>query len=108
MSRLQKIRSDVFGGEPVLRNLVERHLRFILFIFVLVIIYISLHYAVGQTLVERRKLEQELKNLRAEFITCTAELMFLSKREEVSKRLVGLGSKVHAPTVPPKRIMMEE
>ena len=83
-------------------------MRFILFIFVLVIIYISLHYAVGQTLVERRKLEQELKNLRAEFITCTAELMFLSKREEVSKRLVGLGSKVHAPTVPPKRIMMEE
>ena len=98
----------VFGGEPVLKNLVEKQLRFIFFIFALVIVYISLHYAVGRTLVETRKLERELKNLRAEYTTCKADLMFLSKREEVSRRLTALGSKVHAPSVPPGRIIMEE
>ena len=91
-----------------MRHIMERQLRFIFFLFALVIVYISLHYAVSQTLVERRRLEREIKNLHAEYITCTAELMYLSKREEVSKRLAQFGSKVHAPTVPPKRIVMEE
>jgi len=108
MSKSTKYLSGIFGGEPILNSIIEHQLRFILFVFALVIIYISLHYAVGQTFVERRKLERELKNLHAEYTTCTAEYMFLSKREEVSKHLVRLGSRVHAPTVPPKRIMMED
>ena len=108
MSVQVKIIQGLFGGEPVLKNLVERQLYFIFFLFALVIIYISLHYAVGRTLVEGRKLEQELKSLRAEYTTCTSNLMFLSKREEVSRRLIQFDSKVHAPTAPPKRIKMEE
>ena len=108
MDRKRKIILGVFGGEPVLKNLVEKQLRFIFFLFGLVIIYISLHYAVGQTLVETRKLDRELKNLRAQYTTCKTDLLFLSKREEVSRQLITFGSKVHAPLVPPKRIIMEE
>ncbi|MCL2726758.1 MAG: FtsL-like putative cell division protein [Bacteroidales bacterium] len=108
MSNLKKYISGVIGGGPILNSLLERQLRFILFVFALVIIYISLHYAVGQTFVERRRLERELKNLHVEYRTCMAEFMFLSKREEVSKHLTRLGSKVHAPIVPPKRIIMED
>ena len=108
MSIRKKIISGVFHGEPVLKNLVERQLYFILFLFVLVITYITLHYAVGQTLVEGRRLERELKSLNAEYKTCTSQLMFLSKREEVSRRLTQLGSKVQAPTAPSRRIIMEE
>jgi len=104
----REIITNLFDGELILRKLVERHLRFIFFLFGLVIVYISLHYAVSQTLVEGRKLERELKNLRAEYTSCKAALMFLSKREEISKHLADLGSKVHAPTLPPRRIMMEE
>ena len=107
MSKRIKIRS-LFDGEPVLKHLVERQLRFIFFVFALIIVYISLHYAVDQTLVEGRRLERELKSLRAEYATCTAELMFLSKREEVSKRLSAFGSKVQAPVTPPKRVKKEE
>ncbi|MCL2728121.1 MAG: FtsL-like putative cell division protein [Bacteroidales bacterium] len=108
MKNINKYLSGIFGGGPILNTILERQLRFILFVFALVIIYISLHYAVGQTFVERRRLERELKNLHAEYRSCTAELMFLSKREEVSKHLARLGSKVKAPAVPPKRIKMEE
>ena len=100
--------SSVLGGELVLKNLVERQLWFIFFLFTLIIVYISLHYAVGQTLVEGRKLERELKGLRAEYTSCIAELTFLSKQEEVSRHLIELRSKVHAPVAPPKRIIMEE
>jgi len=108
MSNKAKIISNVLGGEPVLKNLVERQLWFIFFLFALVIVYISLHYAVGQTLVEGRKLEKELKGLRAEYITFKADLMFLSRQDEVSRHLTEIGSKIHAPLVPPKRIKMEE
>ena len=108
MSTRKIIKEGILDGGPVLKNLVERQLYFIFFLFALAIVYISLHNAVGRTLVEGRRLEGELKSLRAEYTTCTAELMFLSKREEVSRRLIQLGSKVHAPTAPPKRIYMEE
>jgi len=108
MSTKRKIVSSIFNGEPVLKNLLERQLYFILFLFVLVITYISLQYAVGQTLVEGRKLERELKSLRAEYTTCVSDLISLSRREEVSRRLLQFGSKVHAPVVPPTRIIMEE
>jgi hypothetical protein len=108
MSNSAKILSSILGGEMVLKNLVERQLWFIFFLFALVIVYISLHYAVGQTLVEGRKLERELKGLRAEYISCEAELTFLSKQEEVSRLLIRFGSKVHAPLEPAKRIKMEE
>ena len=104
----KKIKESILNGGPVLKNIVERQLYLIFFLFALVILYISLHNAVGRTLVEGRRLEQEIKSLRAEYITCTADLMFLSKREEVSSRLKLLESKVHAPKAPPKRIYMEE
>lgn len=108
MSRYNKYLTGIFSGGPILNTLVERHLRFTLFLFLLVIIYISMHYAVGQTFLERSRLQSQLKNLHDEYTTCTAELMFLSKREEVSKNLLRFGSKVHAPTVPPVRLIMEE
>jgi hypothetical protein len=92
----------------VLKHLVERQLSFIFFLFGLVIIYISIHYAFGRTLMEGRRLEQELKSLYAAYTTSTAELEFHRKSEEVSRRLAQFGSKVHAPTAPPKRMMMEE
>jgi len=108
MSTRKIIKEGFLDGGPVLRVLVERHLYFIFFLFALVIVYISLHNAVSKTLVEGRRLERELKSLRAEYTSCTSELMFLSKREEVSRRLISLGSTVHAPTTPPKRIIMED
>jgi len=108
MSKAPKIISVVFGGEPVLANLGEKNIRFVLFLFVLIILYISLHYAVGQTLVEGRKLERELKNLRAEYTTNLADLAFLSKQEEVTKRLQQFDSELQAPVKPPKRIIMED
>lgn len=92
----------------MLRNIMEHQLRFIFFLFALIITYITLQYAISQTMVEKRRLERDLKNLHAEYITCTAEFMNLSKRESISKHLNQLGSKVHAPTVPPNRIIMEE
>ena len=108
MNKRGKIISGVFGGEPVLSNLGEKNIRFVLFLFMLVILYISLHYAVGQTLVEGRKMERELKNLRAEYTTNLADLAFLSKQEEISKRLQQFGSGLQAPIKPQKRIIMED
>ena len=108
MMKRRTFLSGVFGGEPVLQNLGEKNIRFVLFLFGLIILYISIHYAVGQTLVEGRKLERELKTLRAEYTTNLADLAFLSKQEEVSKRLLQLGSSLQAPVKPARRIIMED
>ena len=94
------------NGE-LLKNLVERQIGFVFFLFALVIAYMSLHYAFDQTLDKRRALERELKGLRIEYTSCMTELMNLSKRERVSKHLADFGSKVKAPTIPPRRITME-
>lgn len=106
MSTRKNIVQEMVNGE-VLKNLIERQVGFVFFLFALVIAYMSLHYAFGQTLDQRRALEQELKSLRIEHTARMTELMNLKKREEVSKHLAAFGSKLHAPAVPPKRIIME-
>ena len=96
----------MINGE-LLKNLVERQIGFVFFLFALAIIYMSLHYAFGQTLDQQRALEAEIKNLRIEHTSYTTALRKLSKREDLTKRLSDLGSRVQPPTVPPRRIFME-
>ena len=107
MSNQRNIVQDMVSGE-VLKNLVERQVGFVFFLFALVIVYMSLHYAFGQTLDKRTALERELKRLRIEYTSSTTALRKLSKREEVSKHLADFGSKLHAPVLPPKRIIMDQ
>lgn len=80
--RLEKYFED---GFPV------RHLPRVLFVFVLGLIYIgNTHYA-ERTTRAINKSQTEVEDLRADFTTQKAELMFSSKQSEVAKKVKAQG-----------------
>lgn len=108
MSKGQQVITTLFGGRLVLRNVVSKQILFILYIFVLIIFYISLHNAVEKTRLENYKAQKEIQTLHAKYVRLNAELMRLSQRQEVEAQLKAKGSTLHAPENPPYWINYED
>ena len=83
-----------------------KHLPKILFGVFLSLVYISnTHYA-EKTTRAINKAQSEVEDLRADFTTLKAEVMFASKQSEVARRVKSLGLK--ESTKPPFKIIVEE
>jgi len=83
-----------------------KHLPKILFGMFLSLIYISnTHYA-EKTTRAINKAQSEVEDLRADFTTLKADVMFASKQSEVARRVKTLGLKESVK--PPYKIIVEE
>ncbi len=99
--------NEILGGQILLHSGIIKHAPFVLFIFFLIIIYISINFGMERSLLIQRRNERELKHLKSDYTSKTARLQFQSKRLEVEKRLLQLNSKLKAPTDPPKRVVID-
>ncbi|HSZ25247.1 MAG TPA: FtsL-like putative cell division protein [Cytophagaceae bacterium] len=78
----------------------------ILFIMGLLIFYIAnTHYA-DKVVRNTSKAKTEVEDLRADYTTLKADLMFKSKQSEVAKRVASIG--LEESLVPPYKIEVEE
>ena len=78
----------------------------ILFTAFIIIFYIgNTHYA-DRTIRQIDKLKTEVDDLRADYTTMKAELMFASKQSEVAKRVKSLG--IEESSKPPYKIIIKE
>ncbi|MDD2329472.1 MAG: FtsL-like putative cell division protein [Bacteroidales bacterium] len=107
MRKSEQIIATLFGGRALLRGLVSNHLNFILYIFFLLILYISMNNAIEKTLLENYRLEKELQLLHAEYTRKAADLMQQSRQQEIEKQLRLKGSSLEAPENPPAWIKSE-
>lgn len=71
----------------LLAEKVRRNIRYVLFVSLLGIWYISMVYATEKLHRERQALENEVRDLRFESISEAAELMLMRKQSEVIKRI---------------------
>lgn len=93
--------SKIFeGGLPV------QYLPQILFSAALLLFYIgNAHYA-ERTTRQTDKLKTEVDDLRADYTTLKADLMFASKQSEVAKKVLPLG--LEESSIPPYKIIISE
>ncbi|MFA6676827.1 MAG: FtsL-like putative cell division protein [Bacteroidales bacterium] len=103
MSKRRYLGAYIFGGQILLINggLIRRW-KVILYVFVLILCYISIHFLVADTLTTRVRNDKIITNLNAEYTGKHARLLFISKRQEIDKRLKKMGSDLIAPDNPPK------
>ncbi len=97
----------MFSGRLLTSDFVRRQRWYAFFLFLLGIAYISIHYRIERTVRESRKLEREIENLHAEYVTKSAALMRLSKRSEVLKQIQQRNLNLQEPNHPPKKITMD-
>ncbi|MBE6230286.1 MAG: hypothetical protein E7119_06860 [Bacteroidales bacterium] len=98
--------SDVFGGQFLSKMRMTSQWLFILYIFVLIIIYISINLGVAKTQLTQRRNQREIKNLKADYTSKTARLQYQSKQGEVEIRLKAAGSKVEKPLHPARLVQV--
>ncbi|MBX9850551.1 MAG: hypothetical protein K2X86_02205 [Cytophagaceae bacterium] len=78
----------------------------VLFIAAILIFYIgNTHYA-ERTVRRINKMKVEVENIRADYTTKRAELMFASKASEVAKKVVPIG--LEESLTPPMKIIIKE
>lgn len=104
MNKRHKSISQFFGGQAFFEQMTLSHVKFVIYVFILIIFYISFHYASEKTLLRVRVTEKEVKALRAEYTGKHATLMFLSQQKEVERQLREKRSELHAPAEPPQWI----
>ncbi|MBQ7774208.1 MAG: hypothetical protein IJ383_09155 [Bacteroidales bacterium] len=99
--------SDILGGR-ILSRLKTVDQYFILYLFALIIAFISINLSVENTQMQMRRNQKELKNLKADYTAKAARLQYLSKRNEVETRLIEQGSRLSKPKDPAKAVKLIE
>jgi cell division protein FtsL len=78
----------------------------VLFVLLLVLLYVAnTHYA-DKLVRKTNKLKNEVEDLRADYITLKADLMFKSKQSEVAKRVASI--ELEEPLSPPIKLEVTE
>lgn len=96
---------DFIDGSVLTRDFVIRQLPFIIFLSILAIFYIGNRYHAEKLFRRSGELQTELKELRAEAITVSAELMHLSRQSEVLKLLRKKDLNLVESLEPPQKIV---
>lgn len=98
--------SDTVKGKVLTGVFDEERAPFFFFLMFMTMVYIANGYYAEDTVRKINKMENELKELRSEYIYTKSDLMFRSKQSEVAKSVADLGIK--ESTVPPKKIVVSD
>ena len=98
------IKNNILGGAFLTRSQMAGQWVFILYIFLLIFLYITLHLAVINTQKASSRNLRELKNLKADYTSKEAKLQAQSSRGEILLRLKESGSTLKDPSEPARRV----
>lgn len=104
----KKVIENILGGQVLVKGNFARHWKFILYIFALVILYISIHFGIRNTMQRMTRNEDTLRNLRSEYMGKYTRLLYTGKRGEIEQLLDAGTLDLTAPDTPPVRVKMEE
>jgi len=93
---------DVVNGKLVSQKIFGKQLKYIVFLVILAFFYIRNHYKVENLQRELYTLNKEVKELRYEALTTSAELMSMSKPSEVLEKVKKQGITLEELDEPPR------
>jgi hypothetical protein len=95
----RKAVQEFLGGEYLSKERVTGNIPFFLYLALLAMIYISNTYSTERKFKDIERTKVQLKELRYHYITAKAELMFLGRQSEISKKAteIGLKESMHPP-----------
>lgn len=99
---------DILDGSLLTRDAVLIQLPYILFLVALAIVYIANRFHAEKIIRETTKMQVELRDLRAESISISSELMQISKQSEVIKLINEKGLGLVESTRPPVVIKVKD
>jgi hypothetical protein len=98
---------DVINGNFLTNKSSIKQAPFVLFLTLVALFYISNSYYAERKIRQINKINNELKELRSEYITSKSKLMFVSKQSEVAKTAETMGLPIKESTTPPGKIIIK-
>ncbi len=98
----------LIDGSLLAKNQSVMQLPYILFLVILSVFYIANRYSTERIIAEANNLRNEVKELRSEAITTSAELMFISKQSEVVRLIEQKELGLEETLDPPMKIEIVE
>lgn len=99
---------NILGGQILVRGGgLIKHWKFVLYVFVLVLLYVTFRFEIRETMLTEVKNEEILKDLRDEYSNKTTLFLQLSKRGAVEQKLKENNSRLIPPQYPPVIISQE-
>ncbi|MDR1348772.1 MAG: hypothetical protein LBJ63_10210 [Prevotellaceae bacterium] len=98
------ILKDIISGKIFINKNIQKHLKYIFFLFFIAVFYIGYCYKVETTAIENKKLDRELMLLRVEYVNQLNKLSNAKKKSEVIKKLQDRHSTLKESKTPFKRI----
>ena len=108
MANKFNIRRDLLGGQFLSSKQLAGQWVFIIYIFFLIFLYITINLAVIKTHKDTSRVQRELKNLKADYTSKEAKLQAQSSRGQIKLRLQESGSTLKDPTSPAYRVKRME
>jgi len=106
--RKERVVLDVINGNFLTNEGALKQIPFILFLVFVAIIYISNTYYAEKILRKTNNVNNEIKELRSEYITTKSDLMFISKQSEVARVAEEMKIGIKESVVAPKKIVIEK
>ena len=95
---------EILDGSVLAREKVVKQLPFVLFITFLMFLYIGNRYHTERIIRQTLTLQAELRDLRAESISLTSDLEYLSRQSQVARLVRQRGLGLVESQVPPVKI----
>ncbi|MCX6332771.1 MAG: FtsL-like putative cell division protein [Bacteroidia bacterium] len=99
---------ELLSGSMVTEKIILKNLWYVLLLTLLAAIYIGNRFHAEKVTREMTRLQREVKELRAESLSTSADLMYLSRQSEVYKLVKEKGLNLEELKTPPYKLLVDK
>jgi hypothetical protein len=86
-SNKDNLLKQIITGRIFVNTSIQKHIGYIIFIFLLAVVYIGYRYKVESTALENRTLDNDIKRLHTEYVYQSKHLMNLGKKSKIFEQI---------------------
>jgi cell division protein FtsL len=99
---------ELLSGSMITEKIILKNLWYILLLTLLAAIYIGNRFHAEKITRETARLQKEVQDLRAESLSTSAELMYVSRQSEVYRMVREKGLKLEELKIPPYKLLVDK
>jgi cell division protein FtsL len=99
---------ELLSGSMVTEKIILKNLWYVLLLTLLAAIYIGNRFHAEKITRETTRLQREVKELRAESLSTSADLMYLSRQSEVFRLVKEKGLNLEELKAPPYKLLVDK
>ena len=99
---------ELLSGSMITEKIILKNIWYVMLVTILAAIYIGNRFHAERVTRETARIQKEVKELRSESLSISADLMYLSRQSEVIKLLKERGLNIEELKTPPYKLLVDK